>query len=285
MRKGKSVSDLTVTERRKIEKLLIAQPGYVLHFSNATFQDFILDTIGLDIRSNKYAINGESKANRLRTFLAEEPNHLAGVVIAALLEEWRLTSLARDGEISPGDRALYESCVAIADRLTAGVPIADLDSLLPDSPDKEFEMLVGAIRDSIARNEPQTALDRLHTYLVTFIRDVRSNRGMDCSKDKEKPLQSIFGEYNKEIDRQGVIRSKMTRQILSSTIGTLGTFNSVRNNESFAHPNPLLNYEESLLIVNNVVSLVRYIKAIERCASPQPQQDTTTPDDDDDLPF
>ncbi|MDO9631067.1 MAG: abortive infection family protein, partial [Humidesulfovibrio sp.] len=43
----------------------------------------------------------------------------------------------------------------------------------------------------------------------------------------------------------------------------LESFNDVRNNQSLAHDNPILNYEESLLIFNQVAASIRFIKAKE----------------------
>ena len=61
-------------------------------------------------------------------------------------------------------------------------------------------------------------------------------------------------------------------------------FNDVRNNKSLAHDNPILNYEESLLIFNHVASSVRFIKSLEartRTATLSP----SNADFDNDLPF
>lgn len=54
------------------------------------------------------------------------------------------------------------------------------------------------------------------------------------------------------------------RRILNSSIANFEAFNTVRNDQSFAHDNPILNYEESLLILNHVVSVIRFIQALER---------------------
>ena len=37
----------------------------------------------------------------------------------------------------------------------------------------------------------------------------------------------------------------------------------MRNNQSLAHDNPILNYDEALLIFNHVASSIRFIKALE----------------------
>jgi hypothetical protein len=53
---------------------------------------------------------------------------------------------------------------------------------------------------------------------------------------------------------EGRIDSEMTERILKSSISLLEAFNHVRNHQSFAHDNPVLNYEESRLIFNSTVS-------------------------------
>src|ERR1051325_8418637 len=61
-------------------------------------------------------------------------------------------------------------------------------------------------------------------------------------------LHSLFGEYVKRLKEHGHLESEMTARILKSSISTLEAFNDVRNNQSLAHDNPILNYDEALLI-------------------------------------
>jgi hypothetical protein len=51
----------------------------------------------------------------------------------------------------------------------------------------------------------------------------------------------------------------MTERILKSSISILEAFNDVRNNQSIAHDNPILNYNESVLIFNHVSSAIKFI--------------------------
>ena len=81
--------------------------------------------------------------------------------------------------------------------------------------------------------------------------------------NRDKPLHSVFGEYVKALRDGGHLESAMTERILKSSISVLETFNDVRNNKSLAHDNPILNYEESLLIFNHVAASVRFIKSLE----------------------
>ena len=97
--------------------------------------------------------------------------------------------------------------------------------------------------------------------------------------NKNKPLHSLVGEYIKAIKSEGLIESEITERILKSTISIMEAFNNVRNNQSFAHDNVILNYNESLLIFGHVTSSIRFIEAIEI------QNIKTNKDELDDIPF
>jgi hypothetical protein len=79
----------------------------------------------------------------------------------------------------------------------------------------------------------------------------------------------------------------MTLRILKSTISTLDAFNDVRNNRSLAHDNPILNYDEALLIFNHVASSVRFLSTLQRKNQAHKlfQEEASTPIIDDDVPF
>jgi len=93
------------------------------------------------------------------------------------------------------------------------------------------------------------------------VRVVCEQNGIVVSRDKA--LHSLFGEYVKKLRDDGVLESEMTVRILKSSISVLEAFNDVRNNRSLAHDNPILNYEESLLIFNHVASLIRFLRALD----------------------
>ena len=98
--------------------------------------------------------------------------------------------------------------------------------------------------------------------------------------DKDKPLHSLFGEYVKYLKNKGIIESQMTERILKSSISILEAFNQVRNNQSFAHDNIILNHNESMLIFKNISSIIEFIKSIEYIKGKNENSN-----DWDDLPF
>lgn len=260
------MSDLTFLEKTKLEKQFQMGGGYVLDFSNRTIAEFVVESTGRDIYDAKYLYGSGSKANRLRAFWIQEPNHLVGKLIADLLEYSRPSA----GE--PERDRLFEECKRIATRLLQSPPVDGIEAITPEGTERGFEVLARAVRDSIEKNEPEAGLDRLHTYVTRLVRTLAGKRGV--SSDKDKPLHSVFGEYVKALRSGGLIESEMTERILKSSISTLEAFNRVRNDRSLAHDNPMLGYDESLLIFNHVCSAVRFVRALEaraeNCSSAKP---------------
>lgn len=154
-----------------------------------------------------------------------------------------------------------EECSRIVDRLLGNTGLENLDALQSDPDDKDFNLLVASIRRSIEQGEPEAALDRLHTYMMKYVRRLCDEHGV--AYDRKHPLQSIFGGYVKALANECAVDSGMTERILKSSISVLDSFNSVRNNQSLAHPNPVLNYRESVLILSHIAGLVRFLDDLE----------------------
>jgi len=265
------MSDLSSIEKVKLEKMFEMEGGYVLDFSNITFKEFIIENTNIDISDGKYDYASGSKANRLKAFWAKEANYIVGKLISALLEYWKTKKLINHIEISQAEQALFDDCYTIAERLKQDSIVENIDAIQPYSNDKEFSVLAKSIRESIQNNEPEVALDRLHTYVVKYTRQQCNKYGI--SYDRDKALHSLFGEYVKYLIQNGFIKSQMTERILKSSISILESFNDVRNNQSLAHDNPILNYHESVLIFNNVSSAIKFIEAIEKERSEVDEQD------------
>src|ERR1039458_8291780 len=88
--------------------------------------------------------------------------------------------------------------------------------LSPSYPKREeFERLAKEALDSIQRNDPESGLDRLHTFAIAFTRSLCEKRGIKVERDK--PLHSIFGEYVKKLKELKLIESQMTERILKSS--------------------------------------------------------------------
>ncbi|BAW81021.1 hypothetical conserved protein [Candidatus Nitrosoglobus terrae] len=242
-------------ERRQLENLFGMGSGYVLDFTNYTFSNFFYDR-RVNIDAKRYEEDGASKAKRMRTFWDVEGNHVVGRVIDGLIK------YATDEQcFGDSDPLLINDCRKIAQRLLSDQPVTELDALTAIANEKDFEVVAEHVREAIEKNQPEGGLDRLHTFVNKFIRVTCESHGISITRDK--PLHSVFGEYVKTLREGGHLESAMTERILKSSISVLEAFNDVRNNKSLAHDNPILNYEESLLIFNHVAASIRFIKALE----------------------
>lgn len=271
------MSDLTSSEKRKLERLFGMGSGYVLDFSNRTFAEFVEDSVRRDIYDARYDYGSGSKANRLRGFWGVEANNLVGKLTGDLVE------YGKDIDAFKNDDSLPEECLKIVTRLKQASPVADLDALSATVDDRDFETVAAHVREVIEKNQPEAGLDRLHTFVIKFVRTLCEERGITITR--EKPLHSLFGEYVKRLRDDGHLESEMTARILKSAISVLDAFSDVRNNQSLAHDNPILNHDESLLIFNHVASSVRFIRALEDRLKRQQMREKAATVREDDIPF
>lgn len=273
------MADLTYLERANIEKFLGMKSGYVMDFSDRTFQEFVEEAVGLDIDNAKYHYASNSKANRLRQFIKVESNYTLGKLLYAFCDYW--LSKVHTGETDPkDDENLYKNCVKIAERLKQESIVEQVDAIQPNVDDRDFKLLAKSIRESIERNEPEAALDRLHTFTFRYLRELCDKHQL--SYEKTDSLNAVFGKYIKHLVASKHIESAMAEKILKYSINVIEAFNDVRNNRSFAHDNSVLNYQESLLILSNVSSTIKFIESIERGIKTEKKPDQTEWSD---LPF
>lgn len=107
------MSNLTTFEKQLFEKLFNMKTGYVLDFSDDTFQDFVKTSVNRDIFDKKYAkvcdelgYDNCSKAKRLRCFWDIESDSIVYKLLKELLEyyehiydnekDWELLDKAKD---------------------------------------------------------------------------------------------------------------------------------------------------------------------------------------------
>ena len=81
------MSDLSKMEKRKLERALDMSSGYVLNFSNRTFEEFFIESVNIEIYDQKYDYGSGSKANRMRAFWDIEPNYIVAQALGTLIED------------------------------------------------------------------------------------------------------------------------------------------------------------------------------------------------------
>lgn len=104
----------------KFEYLFEMGNGYVLNFSNSSFQKFIYSLTKIDIENPKYAKKGSSKAKRLRSFWDIESDYNVGILMKEMLEYWKSLRNTCNIEISNNEKKIYDDCKQILNKLLEG---------------------------------------------------------------------------------------------------------------------------------------------------------------------
>ena len=98
--------------------------------------------------------------------------------------------------------------------------------------------------------------------MVSYIRSLCEKHKIKY--EKKESLNAVFGKYIKNLIKLNKIESEMTIKILKFWISILDSFNYIRNNKSLAHDNKkIADYSESILIFNNINSLIKFIQVLE----------------------
>lgn len=80
------MSSLKYHEKRQLEELFGMKTGYLLDFTNRTFEEFMQDVADVDIYAPQYEYESGSKANRLRAFWTDESDETVVPVLDALVD-------------------------------------------------------------------------------------------------------------------------------------------------------------------------------------------------------
>jgi hypothetical protein len=103
------LSSLTHIEKQKLERELGMGSGYVLGFSNRTFEEFFREVVGIHIYDSRYDLGSGSKANRMRAFWQLATEEQLRSLLGGLLEAWDLYS---DSSIPDSAQSLLQQILS-----------------------------------------------------------------------------------------------------------------------------------------------------------------------------
>ncbi len=84
------MNSLTHIDKQKLERELNMGGGYVLNFSNRTFEEFFREVVGVQIYDPQYDYASGSKANRMRVFWHVATDKQLVRLFQGLLEGWEI---------------------------------------------------------------------------------------------------------------------------------------------------------------------------------------------------
>lgn len=193
--------------------------GYVLDFSDRTFGEFVLDTVGLDLHAEKYTAEGTSKAKKLRAFWKLESDYTVGTLLLALIEH----ATALQAEPNAEARALVAKCRSIATRLMAGGPSLD--------PLKEHAKVLNAnhLAEQIRRMEasidtdPSLAIGTAKELIETYCKTILAERGKPVVGTPD--VSTLTKETLKELKLvpEGVPDASRGADVIKRLLSNLGT--------------------------------------------------------------
>lgn len=190
------MSDLTSTDKLKLEKILEMESGYVLDFSNRSFEQFVLENTGRNIYSKGYDVNGTSKANRLRTFWIINNNDIVGKLIEALLERFKAIKQINNQSLTFNEQSLYDDCISIVTRLTSkNQPIikSNQNSSKEQTKEKQLHLLLSKF-DSLSKSEDHQKRGYLLQDLLTQLFKIH-NISVSKSFQRNEGGEQIDGSF------------------------------------------------------------------------------------------
>lgn len=147
--------------------------------------------------------------------------------------------------------------------LKASGRLEGIDALQPNNDDPDFQVLAQQVRAAIEAGTPVVGLDRLHTFMVKYVRTLYVNHFGRSPSDTSTP-NALLGEVANDLRSKGIIKSGMASEILKSSSRILEKFNHVRNEQTFAHDNDqIIENDEAWFIYQSVAASVRYLRALD----------------------
>lgn len=240
----------------RFEELLNLSSGYVLDFTNATFEAFVFKSVGVSIYESKYeSESGGSKAKRLRKLVRIEDDKVVFKLFSDLLAYWKQKYLADSND---DRKLLYQQCIIELNKIAPDTAkLSEVIHKVEMPADNTIAELRISLNRDLSDSRYNAALDRLHTFAIKYFKGKCLKSGI--TNTEGKALQSLAGEYIKKIEPN---QSEMTVRILKVSISVLDRFNEIRNDNSLAHDNDLVNNLEAKLIIEWVLSTLNFIDSL-----------------------
>lgn len=237
------------------------EDGYPIDFSNARLAKFIGDSINIDIYHDKGYEDNKSKANKLRQIWNEEPDRVVGKLLADLLV-YVQNNLQKNKKLGDYQKLKIEEMRILSQRLMGNTVKIDLPSKKEDN----LQTLLVDINSALARNQPALVLDRLHTFSTKLLRQFCSNNGIDIMDNKGKyyPLNSLAGSLSRYYEKNSLLQSDFTLLAIKNCISLFAQYNDVRNNQSFAHDNEILDGVEAEFVVKTMANVLTFLDEVEK---------------------
>ena len=188
------MSSLTMIEKRVLENFLEMGFGYVLDFSDRTFSELVLGSVDIDIHSDKYMIDGTSKAKKLRAFWKIESDNLVGQLLNDLIEYSKDTVQ----EPTEDEQKLADRCRKIASRLlNSSANLEDMREKAELLDANHLAKQIQRMKDSV-ESDPSLAIGTAKELIETCCKTILAKREVEIPAKPDIPTltKATFKELN-----------------------------------------------------------------------------------------
>jgi hypothetical protein len=210
------MSTLSATEVSVLD-MFFNNKGYVLDFSNATFADFSLHSIGISVQE-KY---GYSKAQSLRSFVLEGENLQVRKLLLNLFEYYE--NLVMLGKYEKKNEELYEKCKTIVNNIGASTALRDqLDDLSKEFGTVYMNDQIDLVR-KVIETHPLDAIGKAKELMESCFKTILKNQGVEFDKNWDLPQLSKAACKILKLTPDDIPDGKDTSKIIKKILGSLAT--------------------------------------------------------------
>ena len=160
------MAQMTYIEKDYFERLFDMETGYVLDFTNYTYQRFVADTIHIDVYKKYHNL---SKAKILRAIMDDCDNVTVGKLLLGLMQYMQARELVTDEK-----KEIFQKCTEIGYRLIGKKVSAKTVDTVPESQKIEFDFkkYLNELKDlADYHDNPQARGYQFERYLNRLFKD------------------------------------------------------------------------------------------------------------------
>ena len=259
------MANLSFIEKQIASRLFGISDGYIFKYwsdkgqynKNITRQ-LISEACGIDIYKDK-PFNGLSQQKCVEKIWDEYGPQTVAKLLKALLDYFCFAM----GTEYWGDEDSYDyrQVEEIIKRLDATSDVS-----LPEHDSADLKLILSDIESNIRAGKPELVIDRLHTFATKYIREVCQKHDIATTDEKGSyySLDSLIARLKKWYEEENFFESKFCVVAIKNTINIFTKYNDLRNGNSAAHPNQLLQKAEAEFAVRIVADTLMFIDSIEK---------------------
>lgn len=243
---------------RLVEDYIGTHDGYLNYFSYNIHDTFYHKYCDLDVDVAAYRARGLTTLRAFIEILKDAKPRDQAKIIRGVFEKFPppddLTT-----DTSKKRFEVYKQMVGVADRLDADGQV-DTPQIAETS-----DVVLEALKDAevlLSSRGPKSAVDRAHTALHGYLKNLCSVRGFDIPSDASmtelfKIIRERFSEFAATIPHD-----REAKRVFGSMASVLDSLNTIRNRGTLAHPNELLlDAAEAMLYINISRAVLGYLDA------------------------